>query len=168
MWGISRVRVSPLWCKGWWEAAVLALHSFLSPCSAKDQGTEKRLWLVQFLIIEWERPPLQTSPSSPPSPTQTQQLSPQVCHILLQPLVTHIVLSVFLQFGSSYSCVLFYPTYKLFVYFRLSGSLSPEQEQGLWKQRLDVGENFPGVCVILSHINRFYYLFIFFTIWSLL
>lgn len=35
---------------------------------------------------------------------------------------------------------LFQPTYNLFVLFRLSGSLSPEQEQGLWKQRLDVGQ----------------------------
>lgn len=75
------VLVSPTCCSGWWETAVLALHPVLPPCPAEDQGAEKGLRLLQLVIAERERPPLQTSPSSPPSPTQTQQLSPQVCYM---------------------------------------------------------------------------------------
>lgn len=63
--------------KGGWETAVLALYSVLPTCPAEDQGTEEGLRLLQLLIPERERPPLQTSPSSPPPPTQTQQLSSQ-------------------------------------------------------------------------------------------
>lgn len=67
---------------GGWETAVLALHSVLPPCPAEDQGAAEGLWLLQFLVPERERPPLQIAPSSPPSPTQTQQFTPQVCPLL--------------------------------------------------------------------------------------
>lgn len=63
---------------GGWETLVLALYSVLSPCPAEDQGAKEGLWLLQFLLPERERPSLQAASSSPPSPTQTQQLSPQV------------------------------------------------------------------------------------------
>lgn len=72
----------PVFClTGGWETAVLALYPVLPPGPAEDQGAEKGLWLLQLLIPEWERPPLQTSPSSPP-PTQTQQLTSQVWNLL--------------------------------------------------------------------------------------
>lgn len=74
--------LSPTCPAGGWETAVLALHSVLPPCPAEDQGAEEGLWLLQFLVPERERPPLQTAPPSPPPPTQAQQFSPQVCSML--------------------------------------------------------------------------------------
>ena len=74
--------VNPACLTGRREAAVLALYSVLPPRPAEDQGAEEGLRLLQLLIPERERPPLQTSPSSPPPPTQTQQLSSQVRPLL--------------------------------------------------------------------------------------
>lgn len=70
--------MSPVCPTGGWKTAVLALHTVLSSCSAENQGTAERLWLLEFLIPEREGPSLAAAAASPPSASKTQQLSPQV------------------------------------------------------------------------------------------
>ena len=56
---------------GGWETAVLAVHSVLPTCTAKDQGAEERLQLLPLqLLAQREGPPLQTAPSPPAAKTQ--------------------------------------------------------------------------------------------------
>lgn len=136
--------LSPTCPAGGWETAVLALYPFLPPCPAEDQGAKEGLRLLQLFLPERERPPLQTASPPPPPPTQTQQFSPQVCSPLCHFSISHLCPQT-----AQPDCWFQHKTVKDFVsvcgylpslpiFHRLSGSLSPEQEQGLWKPRWNV------------------------------
>lgn len=128
----------PYFSAGGWETAMLALYFVLPQSPAEDQGAEERLWLLQLLVLERERPSLQITPSPPPPPTQTQQFTPQVCSVLCYFSPSHFSHQApqpngwFLAQNSFVSALC---NYLPRIFCRLSGSLSPEQEQGLWKPR---------------------------------
>lgn len=65
-------------CAGGWEAAVLVVYSVVPPRAPEDQGAAERPGLVPFqLLVTQRKGALETAPSPPP-PTSSQQLTPQV------------------------------------------------------------------------------------------